>query len=325
MRNPGFDPSAAQGNFGASPVIAERVGVQPRDLEFGDGMTQRVYEVQYGDYTFGVNMGDVAQVPTEAVMLPSTPWLQIGGGAIENVLYDAIGGQLYDRYADMIRSSLEQAAHVPEGPAKSEARARLANQLVVAGVMDEAAARETAARLIGGSYMARLGGVPVAALTIDTNGQLAPTTFEMPERASIELEYGEAVPGVAGNLQDRGINSVVIVNVTPSYGPGRENGMTSQHMAMFAHNAAQVAGRMGARSLTIPAVGTGFAAALGFGMSMEDSLKGFFEGARQFADSGGAGDLRRIDFNIYARPSEANAAQVAELVREAGILERLAA
>ena len=84
-----FESSSRGGGYGfnGAPVITERVGVQPRDPEFGDGITQRVYEVQYGDYIFGINMGDVAQVPTEAVMLPSTPWLEIGGGAIENVLH----------------------------------------------------------------------------------------------------------------------------------------------------------------------------------------------------------------------------------------------
>ena len=101
--------------------------------------------------------------------------------------------------------------------------------------------------------------------------------------------------------------------------------MTPDHMVMFTHNAAQVAKTMGASSLTVPAVGTGFAAALGFGMSMEDSVRGFFEGAKMFVDSGQAGDLQRLDFNIYARPSEAGATQVAELVRDAGVLEMLAA
>jgi len=317
--------SSYEPGFSTPPHLSERVGVQPRGLEFGDGITQRVYEVQYGDYTFGINMGDVAQVPTEAVMLPSTPWLGIGGGAIENVLHDAIGGQLYDRYAEMIRASLEEAAHLPEGPAKSEARTRLANQLVVAGVMDENAASETATRLIGGSYMARLGGDQSTVFVIGADGSLTEKTFETPERTTIELEYGEAMPGVAGDLSDRGIGSVVIVNVTPTSGPGREHGMTSEHMTMFTHNAAQVAARMGARSLTVPAVGTGFAAAFGFGMSMEDSLRGFFAGAKQFADAGGAGDLRRLDFNIYALPSEDNAQQAAEFVRDARILELLGA
>jgi hypothetical protein len=191
--------------------------------------------------------------------------------------------------------------------------------------MDESAAQETAARLIGGSYMSRLGGTAMSVLTVGEDGEPIIKTYDEPELATVELEYGEAVPGVAGNLRDRGINSVVIVNVTPTEGPGREHGMTSGHMTMFTHNAAQVAARMGARSLTVPAVGTGFAAALGFGMSMPDSVRGFFDGAKQFADSGGAGDLRRIDFNIYARPNEANAAEVAQMIRDAGVLERLAA
>lgn len=317
-----FDPSSARASFRTTPpvTIEEHVGVQPRDPQFGEGLTQRVYEIRYGDYTFGVNLGDIAQVPTEAVMLPSTPWFGIGGGAIENVLHDAIGPQLYDRYAAMVRESLEQCAVAAEGPEKEAARSRLADNFVMVAGMSRDAAEEMAARLSGGSFISVMEGRRVPALVLGEDGALHPATYEFPDSVNVQLEYGEAAPGVAGDLTDRGINSVVVVNVTPT-----GSGMARDHMVMFTHNAAQVASAMGAGSLTVPAVGTGFAAAFGFGMSMEDSIRGFFEGAKLFVDSGQAGEMRRIDFNIYARPSENGATQVAELVRDAGVLDMLAA
>ncbi len=316
-----FDPSATHANFRTTHAIDERVGVQPRDPEFGEGITQRVYEVQYGDYVFGVNLGDVAQVPTEAVMIPSTPWLEIGGGAIENVLHEAIGAGLYDGYAQMVRSSLEECAVAAEGPEKEAARAKLADSFVMTAGMDRGAAEEMAANLSGGSRIAVHEGRSMPALILGEDGELRKTTYETPDHISVELDYGEAAPCVAGDLSDRGINSTVVVNVTPS----SSTGMTREHMVMFTHNAARVASMMGARSLTVPAVGTGFAAAFGFGMSMEDSVSGFFEGAKRFVDSGQAGNLQRLDFNIYARPSAENATQIAQLVRDAGVLDMLAA
>lgn len=57
----------------------EKVGVQRRPEAFGAGDTKRVYELQYKDFSIGINLGDISQVPTEAVMCPTTPWLEIGG------------------------------------------------------------------------------------------------------------------------------------------------------------------------------------------------------------------------------------------------------
>jgi hypothetical protein len=80
--------------------------------------------------------------------------------------------------------------------------------------------------------------------------------------------------------------------------------------------------------LTIPAIGTGFAAAFGFGMSMGDSLRGFAEGFKRFVDSLDSLDergttLRNVDYNVYAKPSDENAAQIDDLCTKAGLPDTL--
>jgi len=61
-------------------IRSGREGLQIREPKFGSGENQRVWEVDYHGIKIGVNLGDIASAPTEAIMCPTTPWLEVGGG-----------------------------------------------------------------------------------------------------------------------------------------------------------------------------------------------------------------------------------------------------
>lgn len=285
-------------------ILKERTGLQPREHKFGAGENQRVWEIAYKDHIIGVNLGDIAQVPTEAVMCPTTPWLQVGGGAIENVLANAIGDELFDKYARTLMG-IARRVHETEGFERAMAATELANLLRDEGGMNVQATPEQ------------------IATDIITSSEVTPLPGE--GRLELALGYGAAIPAPSGGLSERGIKTVVLTNVTPDGSkPDQAGGMTREHMVRFTYNACMAAHMAGADSITIPSVGTGFAAAFGFGMSREDSIKGFVLGMKQFADElGDKTPLKRVDYNIYARPSEENARQVADLMRDLGVQEIL--
>lgn len=266
-----------------------RVGVQDRPPKYGRGDTKRVMEITLGDYSFGINLGDIAQAPSDAVMCPTTPWLEIGGGAVENRLASVMREEILNLNSIAVQQYIE-------------------NVLKTQGVKRAFAARELA------DYLQKSIGLQVSG----TPEQIADdiiTSAHLSNRerieGHIELEHGAAVPIPSGKLKKSGIDAVILVNVTPE---GRS--MTTDDMSRFTSNACRIANLTGAQSITLPAVGTGFAAAVGFGLSQEDSLKGFFHGAMSFAKEAGLqAKLKKIDYNIYAQANEVNAQSVAQLIR----------
>ena len=282
-----------------SIVPVEKVGVQERPTAFGAGETKRVYEVQYKGYSIGVNCGDIAQVPTEAVMCPTTPWLEVGGGAIENRLADEIGETLFKDYASKLMGIIEKVLK-SEGNDKTKSASKLQQLLKEKGGMKvEATPEQVADEISSSCEISDLG-----------NGKKHSALF-----------YGAAIPAPSGRLAEGGIKLVVLTNVTPDGSKsGQESGMTKLHMEVFTYNACKAANLVGVHSITIPAVGTGFAAAFGFGMSRQDSMAGFLAGAKRFANEFGINaSLKQIDYNIYVQPNAENAKQVAELANDGGV------
>ncbi len=282
----------------SSIVPAEKVGVQERQSAFGAGETKRVYEVLYKGFSFGVNCGDIAQVPTEAVMCPTTPWLEVGGGAIENRLADEIGETLFEDYAHKLMGIIDKVLRT-KGGERTQAASELQMLLKQKGGMKvEATPEQVADEISTSCEISDLGG-----------GQEHSALF-----------YGAAIPAPSGRLSEGGIKLVVLTNVTPDGSKyGQEGGMTKQHMEDFTYNACKAANLVGVHSITIPAVGTGFAAAFGFGLSRQDSMAGFLSGAKRFANEFGRNaSLKQIDYNIYAQPNAESAKQVAKLVNDSG-------
>lgn len=282
----------------SSIVPKEKVGVQERPHEFGAGETKRVYEVLYKSFSFGVNCGDIAQVPTEAVMCPTSPWLEVAGGAIENRLAEEIGETLFEDYAHKLMNIVGKVL-TTEGNARLEAASELQKLLREKGGMKvEATPEQVADEISSSCEMQDLDGVGKHSA----------------------LFYGAAIPAPSGRLSEGGIKLVVLTNVTPDGSKtGQERGMTKEHMEDFTYNACKAANLVGVQSITIPAVGTGFAAAFGFGLSRQDSMAGFLAGAKRFADEfGGNALLKQVDYNIYAQPNAENAKQVAKLVADSG-------
>lgn len=273
-----------------------RIGVQERSPKYGKGDTKRVFETGYGDWSFGVNLGDIAQAPTDALMCPSTPWLEIGGGAVENVIADAMGEKNFESSSKAVQYYLLEVLK-SKGFERAATARLLADYLqTTTGLHTSSTPEEIASGLILTTHLANLKGV----------GE------------HVELAHGAAVPLPSGNLKVRGIDVIIMVNVTPS---GRS--MNVRDMVGFTANACRVANLTGAHSITIPAVGTGFAAAFGFGLSRDDSMKGFFIGAETYAkEAGNRANLKQIDYNIYARASEENAKAVAEMVTGLGLVNK---
>ncbi|KKU02764.1 MAG: hypothetical protein UX03_C0027G0004 [Candidatus Woesebacteria bacterium GW2011_GWE1_45_18] len=293
-----MDNLDAKGDRKSSIVSIEKVGVQERPEAFGVGDTKRVYEIQYKSFSIGINLGDIAQVPTEAVMCPTTPWLEVGGGAIENRLADEIGDTLFEGYAQKLMDIVGKVL-ATDGDERLQAASELQKLLKEKGGMDVEATSEQIASDIASS----------CEISKFEDGREHPALF-----------YGAAIPAPSGSLLEGGIKLVVLTNVTPDGSKsGQEGGMTRKHMEDFTYNACKAANLVGVHSITIPAVGTGFAATFGFGLSREDSMGGFLAGAKRFADEfGNDSSLKQIDYNIYTQPNAENAKQVAKLASDCG-------
>src|SRR6266498_1832608 len=257
----------------------ENSGVQERADAFGSGDAKRVYEIQYKDFSIGINLGDIAQAPSEAVMCPSTRWIELGRGAIETRLADEIGVTLFRDYAQDLRKIAGEVLR-----AEGDDRLNAASEL--------------------GKLLNEKGGLRVKASPLQLAFEIA-SSFEISILPGGEehptLIYGAAIPIPSGRLSDRGIELVVLANVTPDTSESERSGiMTRRNMEDFAFNTCKSAEFVGVHSMTIPSVGVGFATALGYGLSRTDSMNGFFAGAKRFADVlGKESSLKQIDYNIH--------------------------
>lgn len=282
--------------------VTELVGLQEREPQFGDGDTQRVYEVQYGSFhvgvSFGVSFGDITQAPTESVVVPCDSDLLIGSGGAALSLYGGIGGEAFQEYTGSVRDLLRA---ISELPTSSGARRHLTSELAAYFAEETGMDRDRA-------------GVIANRLAVHAS-----------ERAT--LGQNQAAPCIAGDLAVHGITQTVLLNTTfPRHRGTPSSNLTSRHMTSLTHHAADAANLMGARSLTLPAIGTGAADRVERGMLTGDSLYGFFVGAKAFADEAGPDDpLHRIDFNMLYRPTAEGAQQIADAIHHLGVLQLMGA
>ncbi|OGY17212.1 MAG: hypothetical protein A2785_04315 [Candidatus Chisholmbacteria bacterium RIFCSPHIGHO2_01_FULL_49_18] len=275
-----------------------REGLQPREPRFGVGESQRVWEYPYRGSLIGVNLGDIAAAPTEAIMCPTTPWLRLGGGAVERRIASVAGDKLFGTYNKKVIQLLTRM--------RSE---NTKEALEAAAQFSQFLTEETGMKI----------GKTPQEIRDDT---LVATTMQDLEIVGehVAICSGGSMPAPSGNLAEKGIRVVILTNVTP---PGDR--MTVEDMAQFTFSASIAANMTGADSLTVPAVGTGFAADAGVGLSLEESMAGFFKGATDYLDqSRDRNPLKRIDFNMYARPSGESASHVTEMLSSAGVLNFLA-
>ena len=278
----------------AKSVIKE--GLQPRELKYGEGENQRVWELDYKGVKIGINLGDIASSPTEAIMCPTTPWLEVGGGGVENRIANVAGDELFGTYTKRLIDLLTNIRSDDYDMSISAAEQLSKFLHKNTGMQIEKSPEEVRSDILQATRIDELGG--------DIGEHVA-------------VFYGGSVPAPSGKeLGKKGIKVVVLTNVTPE---GRN--MTSDDMAMFTQSATQAASLTNTDSLTVPAVGTGFAATFGFGLSQADSIGGFFKGAKKYIDQNeGKTNLKRIDYNIYARPSLDAAKQVSSMLESTGSL-----
>lgn len=276
-----------------------REGLQPREPKFGRGENQRVWEVDYHGVKIGVNLGDIAAAPTEAIMCPTTPWLEVGGGGIENRIADVAGEELFGTYTQELIRLLTQIRG-EDAQASLSASEQLSQFL----------AKNTGMRT----------GKSVEDVRSDVLEATATHNLGRGVGEHVALFYGGSIPAPAGKeLGKKGIKIVVLTNVTPE---GKK--MEARDMVRFTESAAQAASLTGVDSLTVPAVGTGFAAAFGFGMTQAESMAGFFKGATEYVDQNqGHTSLKRIDYNMYAKPSLETAKQVGGMLKSTGAIKLL--
>jgi O-acetyl-ADP-ribose deacetylase (regulator of RNase III) len=267
-----------------------REGLQQRELKYGHGENKRVWEVDYKGVKIGINLGDIASAPTEAIMCPTTPWLEVGGGSIENRIADVAGNEVFETYTKELIGLLTQ----------------------IRGKNTQASL-SASERLI--QFLAKNTGMKVEKSSEEVRSEVlqATATHNLGEDVGehVALFYGGSIPAPAGKeLGKKGIKIVVLTNVTPE---GKK--MEAADMVQFTKSAAQAASLTGVDSLTIPAVGTGFAAAFGFGMTQAESMVGFFKGATEYIAQNQSTSLRRIDYNMYAQPTSENAKQVSRMLQ----------
>lgn len=224
----------------------------------------------------------------------------MAGGGIENRIADVAGDELFGTYTQELIRLLTQIRSDNEETALSAADQLSKFLAKNTGMKIDKSAEEVKSDVLQATSMHNLG---------EDIGE------------HVALFYGGSIPAPAGKALGRnGIKVVVLTNVTPE---GER--MTGEHMIRFTESAAQAANLTGVDSITIPAVGTGFAAAFGFGMSQAESMGGFFRGAMNYIDqNAGKTDLNRIDYNIYARPSLEGAQQISKLLNTTGAAKLLA-
>lgn len=281
------------------PKFPIQPGLQSREQKYGQGENQRVWEVDYKGVKIGLNLGDIASAPTEAIMCPTTPWLEVGGGGIENRIADVTGEELFGKYTQELLRLLTEIRE------KDQKTSLLASEEL-------------------SQFLSNTSGMKINKSPEEVRDDILQATNingleDVGERVSIF--YGGSIPAPAGReLGKKGIKIVVLTNVTPDH-----KNMEPEDMVNFTESAAQAANITGVDSITIPGVGTGFAAAMGFGMSLKESMSGFFKGAIQYVDHNlGQTSLKRIDYNIYAQPSDENAKKISELLIKNGTTKLLA-
>lgn len=251
-----------------------KVGVQERE-SFGD-KNSRVWEAPVGEKTrIGVNLGDITYSPTQAILCPTTPWFQIGGGGVENAIDAAFGGNI-----DTIGQRIVQIVHGKSG-----------NDDLLEDIRKFKS-------LTGLNHLDVKGAIKLFK--------------KLKSRTSNEdsISFTECVPiNSSGEMQQRGIKNIILASSTPE---GKRYSVDD--IASITRNAMLTTVLAGRNSVTIPAIGTGFAAAFGFGISMKDAIKGFVKGVIDAYLNGI--EVQNVDFNIYAQPSPKNAQDVHKLMTD---------
>ena len=118
-----------------------------------------------------------------------------------------------------------------------------------------------------------------------------------------------------GALPGRGIKALILSIAAP-----RGEQKSEQGMSDLTYEACKAAHEAGISSLTVPAIGTGFAAEAGFGLKLDQSMRGFADGVKRFLDEHPDSQLKTIDYNVYLqKPTEEDAAKVAAYLNEHGV------
>lgn len=242
------------------------IGVQER----GELTNQnaRVWEANLGEMKIGVNLGDITIAPTESVVCPTTPWLEIGDGAVENAIEEAHGGNL-----SYIGKRIVEIIHNNSNRMPSEEEV---------------------------SEFIKLTGLPKVE---DQKIQQLFNLLKDRRQHSNSVKFGTCLPISSGKMVRTGIKSIILTAATPEI-----KAYSVQDIALITRNSIVNSTLINSSSLTVPAIGTGVAAAFGFGISITDCIQGFLMGVLQSYQSGV--NIERVDFNIYARPSLENANQV---------------
>lgn len=126
------------------------------------------------------------------------------------------------------------------------------------------------------------------------------------------VPYGAARAFPSGDLADNGIKSIIFSNVLPS---GER--LTPHMVARCIGNALLEADKVGAESLAVPAIGTGFLGAMQ-GFSLAESIEGTLLGMEEYMkDAFGERSVKSLSLVIYAQANERNAQEMRDYLEEA--------
>jgi O-acetyl-ADP-ribose deacetylase (regulator of RNase III) len=243
--------------------------------EHGELGGERLWSIEYKGVNIEMVMGDILGVDAEAVVCPTDPWFELGGGEVEARIDEASGGEIFGKKNKVVLKLMERMLKN-----KGSADAMVASEELADYVTRGGGSLDPTVMMEGVSSFVKM---------VDLGGP----------KEHIELFYGAALPVPAGRrLEGLGIDTVVLVNVTP------RGGMKKGDMEMFVSNSVGAAAMAGAESIAIPAIGTGNARSNGFGLSMMDSVGGFLNGAKKYIDGQGGSSVRRIKYVVYNRPDD---------------------
>jgi O-acetyl-ADP-ribose deacetylase (regulator of RNase III) len=201
-----------RGPLSSAPATGPRIGAQPRAAEFGDGMTQRVYELGYKGVSLGVSVGDIAQAPTQSIMCPTTHLLQLGEGAVEWAIATANGQRdLEDKAFHALNGDKSVAYGEARGiKASGELERRGIKHIVLSNVLPQGGAAMSAADMASFTFNACVAAhrAGVTSLTIPAVGTGVAASF------GFGMSYEDSAAGVAEGFK-RFIEQVGGADQTP--------------------------------------------------------------------------------------------------------------
>lgn len=291
---------------------------------------KEAWTFNYKGVEIKVNVGDIRDAKTDAIVSPTNATMTREAGAVENAIADAMKPKNYDTNIKKAKLYLSNIEGGSESAKKDYIYNTATNSTKV---------------------------VQPAISAIDALNTSLHVWDDAEHHEKGDLRFGSSIAMPAsGALVDKGVKTVVLTNVRPEDHIKNLTSLDIAHMAQAATRAANV---VGATSITIPAIGTGAGRESGFGLSESESFDGFLAGVVNYIDTmqavevvperdkkgnfipeydddgkvrafksttvpvDGHKPMTKIEFNIYGDPSEANIQKIKDMIDASETLKQI--